>query len=108
MKYHVELTDRAVRDLELLYLEKHAAESQSAARWFNRLEQAVLGLETYPFRCPAAPESRKMRRKLRHLPFGKKPHIYRVIYEIDEQNRTVWVLTIRHAARRDEGESDIE
>ncbi len=108
MKYHVELTDRAVRDLELLYLEKKAEESQAAARWFNRLEQAVLGLETYPFRCPTAPESRKMKRKLRHLLFGKKPHIYRVIYEIDEQSRTIWVLSIRHAARREARKSDVD
>jgi mRNA-degrading endonuclease RelE of RelBE toxin-antitoxin system len=32
--------------------------------------------------------------------YGKKPQTYRVIYEIDEQRRTVRVLTIRHAARR--------
>jgi hypothetical protein len=31
MKYRVELADRAVRDLKILYLEKHAAESQAAA-----------------------------------------------------------------------------
>jgi mRNA-degrading endonuclease RelE of RelBE toxin-antitoxin system len=107
MKYHVELADRAIRDLELLYLEKNAAESQAAARWFNRLEQAVSELEEYPFRCPAAPESRKVKRKLWHLLYGKKAHVYRVIYEIDEQQRTVWVLTIRHAARQQARKSDL-
>jgi hypothetical protein len=30
---------------------------------------------------------------------GKKPHVYQVIYEVDEQRQTVWVLTIRHGAR---------
>ena len=44
MTYRVELTDRAVRDLEALYLEKNAEESRTAAHWFNGLEKAVLGL----------------------------------------------------------------
>jgi mRNA-degrading endonuclease RelE of RelBE toxin-antitoxin system len=100
MTYRVELTDRAVRDLEILYQEKNAAESLAAARWFNGLEKAVCRLERYPLRCPMAPESRKMKRALRHLLYGKKPYVYRVIFEIDEPQRTVWVLTIRHAARK--------
>lgn len=41
-----------------------------------------------------------MKRPLRHLLYGKKPHVYRVLYEIDEPQRTVWVLTIRHGARK--------
>jgi toxin ParE1/3/4 len=107
MPYRVELTDRAARDLELLYLEKNAAESHAAARWYNRLEEAVSALGRYPYRCPVAPESRKMKRKLWHLLYGKKPHVYRVIYEIDERQQTVWVLTIRHAARRKVEASDL-
>ena len=100
MTYRVELANRAVRDLEFLYLEKNAAESQAAARWYNRLEEAVSALETYPYRCLVASESRKMKRRLRQLLYGKKPHVYRLIYEVDERRHTVWVLTIRHGARR--------
>jgi plasmid stabilization system protein ParE len=100
MTYRVELTDRAVRDLEILYLEKNAEESQTAARWFNALEKAVLELERHPYRCPAAPESRSLKREIRHLLYGRMPHVYRAIYEIDELHGTVWVLTIRHGARQ--------
>jgi toxin ParE1/3/4 len=75
-------------------------ESQAAARWYNGLEEAVFALATHPNRCPAAPETAKLKRKLRHLLYGKKPHVYRVIYEIEEKQQTVWVLTIRHGARR--------
>lgn len=98
--YRVELTARAVRDLEILYLEKNAAESLEAARWYNRLEQAVYTLETHPNRCPKAPEARKVKRQLRQLLFGAKPHVYRVIFEVDERQQNVWVLTIRHGARK--------
>ena len=76
MTYRVELAYRAVRDLEILYLEKNAAESQAAARWYNGLEQALYTLATHPHRCPVAPEARKSKRKLLHLLYGKKPHIY--------------------------------
>lgn len=100
MTYHVELADRAVRDLETLYVEKNAAESQAAARWYNGLEEAIYALATYPYRCPIVSETRTVKRKLRHLLYGNRPHIYRIIYEIDERRQTVWVLTIRHAARR--------
>ena len=48
-----------------------------------------------------------MKRKLWHLLYGKKPHVYRVIYEIDEHRRTVWVLTIRHAARQQARKPDL-
>ena len=100
MTYLVEFAARAARDLEILYIEKNVAESQAAARWYNELESAVYALAAYPYRCPLAPEARSVKRKLRNLLYGKKPHVYRVIYEIDEGRRAVSVLTIRHGARR--------
>lgn len=99
MIYRVELAARAERDLVSLFVEKKATESKAAARWFNGLEEAVYTLEKYPLRCPVAPESKKSKRALHHLLYGTKPHIYRVIYEIDERRKVVYVLTIRHGAR---------
>jgi toxin ParE1/3/4 len=100
MIYRVEFAARASRDLEILYVEMNAAESHAAARWYNGLERAAYALASYPHRCPVAPEARKMKRNLRHLLYGKKPRVYRVIYEVDEGRQAVWVLTIRHGARR--------
>jgi toxin ParE1/3/4 len=107
MTYLVEFAARAARDLEILYVEKNAAESHAAARWYNGLEQAVDALATYPNRCPVAREARRAKRKLRNLLYGKKPHVYRVIYEVDEGRQAVWVLTIRHGARRKLKASDL-
>lgn len=98
MAYRVELARRAERDLEALYERIHASESVAAARWFNGLEGAVYSLEDMPNRCPVAPESRKAGRPLRHLLYGKKPHVYRVIFDISDRQRLVTVLTIRHGA----------
>jgi mRNA-degrading endonuclease RelE of RelBE toxin-antitoxin system len=107
MAYLVELAARAASDLEILYVEKKVAESQAAAHWYNGLEDAVFTLATNPLRCPVAPEAQKMKRELRHLLYGKKPHVYRVIYQVDEKRQTVWVLHIRHAARRKLKASDL-
>jgi toxin ParE1/3/4 len=113
MAYHVEFAARAARDLEILYPgvldeEKNAAESQAAARWFNDLESAAFSLATFPNRCPLAPEGKKLKRGLRHFLFGNKPYVYRIIYEVDEQRITVWVLHIRHGARKPLRGSDLK
>ncbi len=67
----------------------------------------MYALATFPYRCPVALEARKVKRKLLHLLYGKKPHVYRVIYEVDERRQAVWVLTIRHGARRKLKPSDL-
>ena len=66
-----------------------AGESAAATRWYNGLERAAALL---------APENKKARTPLRHLLYGKRAHAYRVIYEIDERNKLVRILTIRHGA----------
>jgi toxin ParE1/3/4 len=99
MAYAIELTRRAERDLDDLYKFISRDRSAVAHRWFNGLERAILGLERFPRRCQRAPESRKARRPLRHLLYGTKPDIYRVLYAIDDTNKLVRVLTIRHGAR---------
>jgi toxin ParE1/3/4 len=99
MAYRIEFSARAKSDLETIYLVKRAAESNAAARWFNGLIREIRSLAQLPNRCPIAPQAKKAKRKLRHLLYGKKPHIYRVIYEADEPAKIVKVITIRHGAR---------
>jgi len=96
MAYLVKLMPRAKRDLRLLFDHTHASDSAAAFRWYRSLEQEILSLEETPNRCPLAPESRK----LRNLLYGRKPHIYRVIYRVIEEKKQVDVLHIRHGARR--------
>jgi mRNA-degrading endonuclease RelE of RelBE toxin-antitoxin system len=52
-------------------------------------------LQQYPNRGTFIPENKK----LRHLLFGGKPNIYRIIYAVDKRNAAVNVLQIRHGAR---------
>lgn len=96
MAYLVKLMPRAQRDLALLFEHIHAAESVTAFRWYEGLKRAILSLEKHPNRCAVTPENKQ----LRHLLFGRKPHIYRVIYRVRERKKQVEVLHIRHGARR--------
>jgi plasmid stabilization system protein ParE len=103
MAYLVNLTARAQRDLARLYGEIHAEHSDAALKWYRGLKKAILSLEEQPNRCPVTPESGK----LRHLLFGNRPHIYRVIYRVLEKQKQVEVLHIRHGARRSFKRSDV-
>ena len=96
MAYQVNLTARAGRDLTNLFARIRAEHSDGALIWYRGLKEAILSLEQQPHRCPATPESTA----LRHLLYGNKPHIYRVIYRVLEQRKSVEILHIRHGARK--------
>lgn len=96
MTYHVEMTARASRNLRRIFRDINAANSQRARVWFNGLEAAVLSLDQHPARGPMTPEDSD----LRHLLYGRRRHVYRIIYAIDERRRVVTVLHIRHGSRQ--------
>jgi toxin ParE1/3/4 len=94
MAYLVRISLRAELDLDSVYVAVNAEDSDAALRWFNLLELALFTLEENPTRCPATPENAY----LKHLLYGKKPHIYRVIYRIVEDRKGVDILHIHHCA----------
>jgi toxin ParE1/3/4 len=96
MPYRVDLTERASRDLDHIYGAIHADSSERAVIWFNGLEKRINDLERFPEQGPVTRE----RKSLRQVLYGKKPHIYRIIYSVDHKARIVTVLHIRHGARK--------
>ncbi|MGH9511744.1 MAG: type II toxin-antitoxin system RelE/ParE family toxin [Terriglobales bacterium] len=103
MAYRVNLAARAERDLAQLYEQIHAADSHHANNWYYGLRAAILSLRRMPERCPVAPEDST----LRHLLYGRKPHVYRIIFRINKKSRQVDVLHLRHGARRRLRKSDL-
>jgi toxin ParE1/3/4 len=87
---------RAEADLDEIFLFIRATVSPPAERWFVGLLDAIASLDHHPQRHPVAHEDNA----LRHLLYGNKPHIYRVIFFIDEAGQRVEVLHVRHHARR--------
>jgi plasmid stabilization system protein ParE len=96
MAYRVNLTARAGRDLTQLFEDIRARDSSAARDWYEGLKEAILSLREQPQRCPVTPEDNRFR----HLLYGNKPHIYRVIYRVLKDPKRVDVLHIRHGARR--------
>jgi len=103
MAYLVSTTRCAERDLARLYREVNAEYSDAAMEWYLGIKEAILSLEQQPNRCPLT----RKKDKLRHLLYGRKPHVYRVIYRVLEKKKQVEVLHIRHGARRKLKPSDL-
>ena len=98
MAFRVEITEDAESDgkgiLEWL-ISQHAVEA--GLRWRQGLEEAIASLSDLPARCPLAPENKSFPFEVRHLLYGRKPHVYRVLLTIE--GNTVFILHIRHARR---------
>jgi len=94
MAYLIRVMPRAARDLLSIYNQIDGAGSEAARKWYRGLREAIRSLGAMPHRCPEAPEDRS----LRHLLYGDRPHVYRVIYRTIEEKKLVEVLHIRHGA----------
>jgi mRNA-degrading endonuclease RelE of RelBE toxin-antitoxin system len=55
----------------------------------------ILSLDENPARGSVIPEGYD----LRHLLYGRRRNVYRIIYAIDERESVVHVLHVRHGAR---------
>ena len=101
MAYQVALADSAKADANHIY---DCVVEQAPLRgpeWFEELIACLYSLEELPYRCPLAREGEIAKREIRRLLFGKRRHVYRILYEIDEARQIVWVLHIRHGALTD-------
>jgi plasmid stabilization system protein ParE len=99
MTFRVEITLTAEQEgNEILswLLSEHAGET--GLRWFEALQDAIASLGEFPNRCPLAPENTVFPFEVRQLLYGKKPHVYRILFTIE--NQTVFVLHIRHGRRQ--------
>jgi plasmid stabilization system protein ParE len=100
MRFRVEIARAAEADLEQLFLWVVERAPHQGAAWFNGLERAILALDQHPERCPIAPESINLAQPVRVLLYGRKPHLYRVFFVVDQAARAVRVLHVRHGARQ--------
>jgi len=66
-------------------------------QWFQGLEQAIASLADFPMRCPLAPENADSAFEVRQLLYGRKPHLYRVLFTV--KGDTVAILHIWHGRR---------
>jgi len=81
MAFRVETTEQAERDI-LGILDWLISEQAGEAglRWFQGLEKAIASLSEPPERCPIAQESESFPFEVRPLLYGRKPHVYRILF----------------------------
>lgn len=99
MVYRVRLTARARRDADLLYERVTAAAPYRGPLWFERLLMHIRSLSRLPHRSPVARENEDPDNPVRQLLFGKRPHVYRVLYQV--VGAEVVVLRTVHGAQSD-------
>jgi plasmid stabilization system protein ParE len=87
----------AEAELEAAYLWLSERDPEAAVAWYNGALDALSTLETFPGRCPLAPECDALEHKIRQLLYGRRRHAYRILFDIS--GKTVRILHIRHGAR---------
>lgn len=94
-KYSVKLMSRALRDLDGIYhyIAHTLLEPETALNLVKRIEDAILSLETMPYRCPERRHGAYANRGYRQL-FVEN---YTAIFRIDEAQKTVIVVTVRYS-----------
>src|SRR5437879_960190 len=99
MKFRVEVSAQAEADAAAIldWLLSQGA-GETGIRLFLTLEDEIASLAAFPERSPLAPESAQFPVEVRQLLYGRKPHVYRILYTIEGE--TVKILHIRHARRR--------
>lgn len=103
MTYRVDISPAALKDAEEAYLWLARRAPSSAGAWYEGLLEAVFSLEELPTRCAIAPESDDLGMTIRHLLYGKRGRVYRILFAIGYDDATeedvVRIFRIRHSAR---------
>ena len=91
-KYSVKLMSRALRDLDGIYdyIAHTLLKPGTHLNQVGRIEDAILSLETIPYRCPERKRGAYANRGYRQL-FVEN---YTAVFLIDEATKTVIVVTV--------------
>lgn len=98
MEFRVEVTPRAQQDLDTIYAWVVSSAPVVGLRWFERFENSIASLSTFPGRCPIVPKLSSRRQTIRKLVFGTTRHKYRVFFTMRAE--VVTILHVRHGSRR--------
>jgi len=111
MAYTVSHTATAEADAYAAFERIQEIAPASAATWLAGLFTAIRTLADMPTRCPVIPEADELGRPVRHLLYGKRTGVYRIIFDIQEASEEVprvRVLRIWHGVRDALTAEDIE
>ena len=102
MAYTVSLTATAEADVHAAFARIQQVAPARATRWLTGLFAAIRTLADMPARCPMIPEAATLGHPVRHLLYGQRTSVYRIIFdmqEASEEGPRVRVLRIWHGTR---------
>ncbi len=113
MGFNVEISPRALRDLDELAAElKERSQSYTVARkWFLAVVDAIDSLAEMPERCPVVTEGQDEIECVRVLLHGKRNRRYKIYYcvrKLSPSSGTVSVFHVRHWARKGPREHQLQ
>jgi len=94
MRYNVELSARAEADVREIYQYVREHGPANPDRWKAGLAAKLASLEKLPESCGLAPENEHTQATIRQRLYGP----FRILFIV--RGNTVYVLTVRHGARR--------
>ena len=101
MRYRVEITEPAQQNIQGAYDWLGAESLRAANTWIDGLLETVESLDTFPLRCPLAPESTDHPEEIRQILYGS----YRILFSV--RKLKVFVLHVRHGSRDRAGTEDL-
>ena len=101
-RWNVTVELPARRDIAEAHSWLEERDPDAADRWFNGLYDTIGSLETFPERCPLAPENKFFNEEIRQILHGRRQHKYRILFTVG--SNAVHVLHVRHGARLALGE----
>jgi len=102
MAYKVSLTRPAEEDAYAAFERAREVAPVAADKWLRGLFAAIMALADMPARCLVIPEADELGHEVRHLLYGRRTAVYRIIFDIQEESEEgprVRVLRIWHCAR---------
>jgi len=103
-QYQVIILPSAERDIGEAYEWLAGQDADAAIRWYDRMLEVVFSLDTFPERCPLAPEDKFINSEIREIFHGRRQHKYRILFTV--RKNEVHVLHVRHGARQAFGETE--
>jgi plasmid stabilization system protein ParE len=95
MNYQILIQPTAFQEIEISYRWMcDNLSADTANNWYYELQDAIASLQTFPKRCPIAPEASIVGREIRQLLIGKRKK-YRVLFVVEKE--VIAILHVRHS-----------
>ena len=102
MAYQIKITAPAEDDIYSAFDRIKKVAPSVSEKWLRGIFKSIFTLTEMPDRCPMAPESEALGLPIRHLLYGKKTAIHRIVFDIQNETNAdhlVRILRVWHGKK---------